>query len=488
MNTTISLNLSRFFNDQRSFVNLYIDEKYDTINDLRKHIKQTFGIKKRFCLLVADNVPHHFLPRAESIRILQGRKNVIVEPVTFKEPTHIKEKIDKYAEQLENFDDESILAREDLENECAKMYVENDHTESDNKKRSSQKKSSYGDIKEGLSCKIAVDKDAKNTSTKLNAQTNNLLLTENEDCNMLEYAVDGNKDSKTEEQNFQILTPHKELNKLETSTNFSHMSAKPNIIIQSVEKVHYLLNKTNELVNSTEKDSRFNLNSSRITTRARKRVRRNKSKLITFDADKINDADNLAQSFSSNLVAAKSTPNHIRFTEDLTISHNDSALTNEASLDISMNDAYSSDIVTKAKVINNCQTIENCELNQTNDDVASKNAWELLYEQFQHDPDKYASLKQLPVVGDIIACKVLRMTSTYEPELSSYIFALVVQVNAAECFQNSDLKLEILEGKAFLQQPLSGKFELPDSGQEDSDSNMINLKWHNIYDPKLILK
>lgn len=129
---------------------------------------------------------------------------------------------------------------------------------------------------------------------------------------MSEYAVDGNKDSKTEEQNFQILTPHKELNKLETSTNFSHMSAKSNIIIQSVEKVHYLLNKTNELVNSTEKDSRFNLNSSRITTRARKRVRRNKSKLITFDADKINDADNLAQSFSSNLVAAKSTPNHIR--------------------------------------------------------------------------------------------------------------------------------------------------------------------------------
>lgn len=129
---------------------------------------------------------------------------------------------------------------------------------------------------------------------------------------MSEYAVDGNKDSKTEEQNFQILTPHKELNKLETSANFSHMSAKPNIIIQSVEKVHYLLNKTNELVNSTEKDSRFNLNSSRITTRARKRVRRNKSKLITFDADKINDADNLAQSFSSNLVAAKSTPNHIR--------------------------------------------------------------------------------------------------------------------------------------------------------------------------------
>lgn len=59
---------------------------------------------------------------------------------------------------MENFDDESILAREDLENECAKMYVENDHTESDNKKRSSQKKSSYGDIKEGLSCKIAVDK------------------------------------------------------------------------------------------------------------------------------------------------------------------------------------------------------------------------------------------------------------------------------------------------------------------------------------------
>lgn len=78
MNTTINLNLSRFFNDQRSFVNVFIDEKFVTVNDLRHYIKKTFGVSK-FCLLNALPYPqpHYLIPRGENIRVLQGITNIL---------------------------------------------------------------------------------------------------------------------------------------------------------------------------------------------------------------------------------------------------------------------------------------------------------------------------------------------------------------------------------------------------------------------------
>lgn len=101
------------------------------------------------------------------------------------------------------------------------------------------------------------------------------------------------------------------------------------------------------------------------------------------------------------------------------------------------------------------------------------------------DINAYPIVKKFNL-GDTILFKILQLNESYEPVLSGYIFAKVLEVSD----EKSLLKLEILRGHRELKKKLPlGKFSIYDdilSEEENSNSNIKEIECSRIVEPRLL--
>ncbi|XP_068892749.1 uncharacterized protein coil isoform X2 [Tenebrio molitor] len=488
----ITVNLGMFFHDHKSLVRIYVNKNLKCIQDVEKHISNIFNVHNFY--LKSEN---HYLPPTEDVRVLNDgdivwaipdcetkaplhENNCIVDDVIEAEEIPVVKK--KKKKKKDDCKVEENPFSHGKKRKCDMEFESNGKMEfEDNEKMESQ------DITCGTDLRTTNSKHTKlENGSVVNTKANDCLFKKpNPD------SFDSSKDSDIDDifENKKNVWS-KPIHFKENVNNEKKINIVKTIIISNKQNtpndsdIDILFTKNSDKLVQDNDVCRISENNppdtidvlktgqetscistcnsdisdGNIEKRKRQRIRKRKRKVNNVQCNNLSFEEPVCH--VPHTLTPKN-PQHIKFNDDEICDETNKELEiPKSSTPNNVEDSKKTinDIIEpSSETIFNCKKVDECILKQP------------------------ITQNTEPRTGDIIAFKILRISESYTPEVSSNIVGKVLSYET----ENKEITFEVFYGQEQCVQPL-GKFSVDTEQPEQLNNNIFHCVWSSLLEPRLL--